>query len=260
MIAVYCPEERQVARLYSALAGMSVQRAELWTLFTDSVGVSACAVVMVDWLAGNPVVQRLEALRVQYPHKPIVLVTRKDADNIRLLRRVEIEEVVWTEEIEHALAATVDRVRQISVFQDIAARLEAAQHLPARLRHALAHLFRSPNPVGTVEELAGSVGCDRRTLWRMWRSSISDEAGLRLQDMLDWNVLLRASILRTQSSSWVGIAAKLSVHEHTLARSAKRLAGLTLRELAAAGADEVVKILEERALAPVLSPKIEHAA
>lgn len=260
MIAVYCPDERQVGRLYSALAGMSVQRTEMWTLFTDTVGVSACAVVMVDWLAGNPVVQRLEALRVQYPHKPIVLVTRKDADNIRLLRRVEIEEVVWTEEIEHALAATVDRVRQSSVFQDIAARLDGAQHLPARLRHALAHLFRAPNPVGTVEELAGSVGCDRRTLWRMWRGSVPDEASLRLQDMLDWNVLLRASIMRTQSSSWVGIAAKLSVHEHTLARSAKRLAGLTLRELAAAGADQVVHILEERALTPVLNPKAVNAA
>jgi hypothetical protein len=94
----------------------------------------------------------------------------------------------------------------------------------------------------------------------MWRGSVPSGAGLRLQDMLDWNVLLRASILRTQSSSWVGIAAKLSVHEHTLARSAKRLAGLTLRELAAAGADQVVQILEERALAPVLSPNVEHAA
>jgi hypothetical protein len=78
--------------------------------------------------------------------------------------------------------------------------------------------------------------------------------------MLDWNVLLRASIMRTQSSSWVGIAAKLSVHEHTLARSAKRLAGLTLRELAAAGADQVVHILEERALTPVLNPKAVNAA
>ena len=260
MIAVYCPEERQVARLYAALRGMSVQRTELWSLFTETVAASACAVVMVDWLAGNPVVQRLEALRVQYPHKPLILVTRKDADNVRLLRRVEIEEVVWTEEVEHVLASTVDRTRHTSVFQEIATELEGAHHLPTRLKHAMAHLFRSPNAITTVEELATAMGCDRRTLWRMWRSGIPDNAGLRLQDMLDWNVLLRATVMRMQCSSWVGIATRLAVHEHTLARAAKRLTGMTLRDLASAGSDRLVTIFKERTLAVIVRPPVTHAA
>jgi hypothetical protein len=260
MIAVYCPEERQVARIYAALRGMSLQRTEIWALFSENVAAAACAVVMVDWLAGNPVVQRLEALRVQYPHKPLILVTRKDADNVRLLRRVEIEEVVWTEEIEHALAATVDRTRQTSVFQEIAAQLESAHHLPNRLKHAMAHLFRSPNAITTVEELATSMGCDRRTLWRMWRSAVPDQAGIRLQDMLDWNVLLRATVLRMQCSSWVGIATRLSVHEHTLARAAKRLTSMTLRELAASGSDNLINLFKERTLSVLVRPAVIHAA
>jgi hypothetical protein len=260
MIAVYCPEERQVARLYSALSGMSVQRTEIWSQFKDTVSGAACALVVVDWLAGNPVVQRLEALRVQYPNKPIVLVTRKDADNVRQLRRVEIDEVVWTEEIEHSLGATVDRTRQTTVFHDIAARIEGAQHLPLRLRHALAHVFRFPRPISTVEELATAVGCDRRTLWRMWRNAVPEETELRLQDVIDWNIILHATVMRMQASSWVGIAAKLNVHEHTLARSARRLAGLTLRDLASAGTDGVLQIFRDRALAPLSRPAVIHAA
>ncbi|HUP88521.1 MAG TPA: hypothetical protein VM100_04195 [Longimicrobiales bacterium] len=260
MIAVYCPEERQVGRLHSALAGMSVQRTDLWSVFSDTVGVSACGIVMVDWLAGNPVVERLRSLRVRYPHKPLVLVTRKDADNMRLLRGVTIEEVVWTEEIEHALASTIDRTRQTSVFQGIAATISGAPHLPKRLRHALAHLFQAPNAIATVDELANAVGCDRRTLWRLWRSAIPEETTLRLQDVLDWNVLLHAAILRVQATSWVGIASKLRIHEHTLARSAKRLAGMTLRDVAGNGADGMAELFKQQVLAPLIERRVTNAA
>ena len=260
MIAVYCPEERQVARLHAALAGIPVHRSDLWSKFAETVGVSACAVVMVDWLSGNQVVDRLRALRVQYPHKPLVLVTRKDADNVRLLRGVTIEEVVWTEEIEHALAPTVDRTRQTSVFQSIAATIQGGQHLPKRLRHALTHLFQVPNAIATVDELATAVGCDRRTLWRLWRSSVASDETVRLQDVLDWNVLLHAAIMRMQSTSWVGIASKLNIHEHTLARSAKRLAGMTLRDVAAVGADGLVAIFKEQVLTALVNRKVTHAA
>ena len=141
----------------------------------------------------------------------------------------------------YALASTVDRTRQTSVFQEIAARISSANHLPSRLRHALSHLFQSPNPISTVKELATAVGCDRRTLWRMWRSAVAEDSQLRLQDMIDWNVLLHATVLRMQSASWVGIASRLTIHEHTLARSAKRLAGMTLRELFVAPAGQTVR-------------------
>jgi hypothetical protein len=81
-----------------------------------------------------------------------------------------------------------------------------------------------------------------------------------LQDMLDWNVLLRAAVLRMQSSSWVGIAARLSVHEHTLARAAKRLTSMTLRDLAAAGSDTLINNFKERTLAILVRPSGNHAA
>lgn len=260
MIAVYCPEERQVARLYSALAGIPVQRSETWTLFIEMVAVSACAVVMADWLTGNPAVQRLEALRVQYPNKPLVLVTRKDADNARLLRRVEIEEVVWTEDIEHALGGAIDRARHTSVFEDIAARIEGATQLYGKLRSGLAYVFRSPNPIRTVEALAFTLGCDRRTLWRLWANTKRADAGLRLQDIIDWNLLLHACIRRAQMNSWVGIAAEFGIHEHTLARSAKRLTGLSLRDLAAAGPKGILAMFETRVLLPMLNSVADHAA
>lgn len=259
MIAVYCPEERQVARLYAALNGMVVQRAEIWSLFTGTVAVSTCAVVMVDWLAGNPAVERLQALRMQYPHKPVVLVTRKDADNVRLLRRVQIEEVVWTEEIEHTLAATIDSTQHAARFTEIVAAIESAEHLPKRLRHALVHVFRSPTAALTVAELGAAVGCDRRTLWRLWTNSVGADSDLRLQDVVDWNLLLHAAVIRQQTTSWVGVAGRLSVHDHTLARTARRLADMTLRQLADIGTVGMLELFRERFLSRLLAAS-ENAA
>src|SRR5688572_17936843 len=107
MIAVYCPEGRQSVRLHAALVNIPMHCSNNWGRFAESVPGGNCAVVMVDWLEDNPVLQRIIALRAQYPFKPLVLVTRKDADNIRLLRKVEIDEVVWTDEVEQSLAAVV---------------------------------------------------------------------------------------------------------------------------------------------------------
>jgi len=260
MIAVYCPEERQAIRLHTALAEITIRRLDGWSSFSDAVASATCGLVMVDWLAGNPIVERLHALKSRYPHKPLVLVTRKDADNVRLLRGVAIEEVVWTEEIDQALNSTIERIHRSNGFHTIAATIEATEHMPKRLRHALTHLFQNPRPIATVDELAKSVGCDRRTLWRLWRASVPEDASVRLQDILDWNVLLHAAVLRTQTTSWVGIAAKLSIHEHTLARSAKRLAGLTLRQTAEIGGDGIFEMFCERVLDVLADAKVTHAA
>jgi hypothetical protein len=258
MIAVYCPEERHEARLHTALAGVNVKRAENWALFTSAVGGCACGVVIVDWLAGNLAVERLEALRVQYPHKPVVLVTRKDADNVRLSHRVRIDELVWTEELEESLPDALERTLKTHSFKEIVGALEVADGLPRRLREALAHLFRSPNVIVTIAALGAAVGCDRRTLWRLWAGTVGSADGPRLQDIIDWNLLLRAIFLRAHASSWVGIAEQLGVHEHTLSRMSKRLTGLDLRGLGTLPPEAVLEMFHSRVLV-VLSAAGEMA-
>lgn len=251
MIAVYCPEERHEARLHAALAGVNVKRAENWALFTSEVGGCACGVVIVDWLAANLAVERLEALRVQYPHKPVVLVTRKDADNVRLSHRVRIDELVWTEELEESLPDALERMLKTHSFKEIVGAFEVAEGLPRRLREALAHLFRSPQPIVTIAGLGSAVGCDRRTLWRLWSGTVSGEKAPRLQDVIDWNLLLRAIFFRAQATSWVGIAEQLGVHEHTLSRMSKRLTGLDLRGLGVLPPEVVLEMFHNRVLSVV---------
>jgi hypothetical protein len=248
MIAVYCPEERHEAKLHAALVGINVKRAENWALFASEVGGCACGVVIVDWLAGNLAVERLEALRVQYPHKPVVLVTRKDADNVRLSHRVRIDELVWTEELEQSLPDALERMLRTHSFKEIVGTLEGADGLPRRLRDALAHLFRSPHVIVTIAALGAAVGCDRRTLWRLWAGTVDGEEGPRLQDIIDWNLLLRAIFLRAEAASWVGIAEQLGVHEHTLSRMSKRLTGLDLRGLGLLAPEAVLELFHERVL------------
>lgn len=258
MIVVYCPDERLWSRLAAAVPALHLERARNWPTFATATPRCECAAVIVHRLAGHQIVEQLEGWRIQFATTPLVVATQKDADNLRLLRRVSIDEIVWTAELEQALPAAVVRVRQASLLQGLAARLGGMEALPRRLRDSLVALFRADAPVRTLDELAALVASDRRTLWRLWRTS--GPPTVRLQDLLDWNLLLRASILRPQRRSWQEVGVDLAVHEHTLARTAKRLTGLSLRQLAARGAPGLGALLEARVVAPLLEPRQPSAA
>jgi hypothetical protein len=100
----------------------------------------------------------------------------------------------------------------------------------------------------TIAGLGAAVGCDRRTLWRLWANTVQGEKSLRLQDIIDWNLMLRAIFLRAQAASWVGIAEQLGVHEHTLSRMSKRLTGLDLRGLGTMAPEVVLEVFHQRVL------------
>jgi len=133
----------------------------------------------------------------------------------------------------------------------LAAELEEAHHLAPTLRSALAAACRSDPPVRSVGELAARAGCHRRTLNHHWSRGLPAGMALRLEDFLGWLLLVRASQLRARTG-WTEVAGALGVHEHTLARLAKRLAGATLREAARSGPDGIARAMELR-LAPMLA-------
>ncbi len=121
----------------------------------------------------------------------------------------------------------------------LAAELRRSEHLPARLRQALALACDSERPICTVGKLATMAGCDRRTLWNQWRNTVGREAPVRLEDFLHWQLLLRAMTIKEPTMAWADVADRLGVHPHTVARLARQLAGRTLRELSACSASTV---------------------
>jgi hypothetical protein len=59
----------------------------------------------------------------------------------------------------------------------------------------------------------------------------------RLEDLLDWILLVEAVALRPDMQSWAAVAHSLGVHERSLARSARRFLNSGLRNVAAAASE-----------------------
>jgi DNA-binding NarL/FixJ family response regulator len=250
---MYCSDQDLVARLReSAPAGEAMASTDSWNSFQRSAAERESLVVVLPGEVTADQVDRLATLQRQHPHHPLVLAVDRDAENLRRLSRLRVAEMVWTEELDRHLWPTLRRARTGGALRRFARRFEGAEWIPARLRQALAAACRSSTPVYTVPQLAALVGRDRRTLWRLWQTTFGPRPPLRLQDFVDWLLLVRAAVLRATGLRWAAVADDLGVHEHTIARTARRLAGRNLRELAAGGPTEVTRRFEARVLTALL--------
>jgi AraC-like DNA-binding protein len=134
----------------------------------------------------------------------------------------------------------------------VVAALRQAPHLPPRLREALALACDERRGIRTVERLASSAGCDRRTLWTHWKSVVGGDGELRLQDFVHWLLLLRAVHRKTAELAWADVADEIGIHPHTLSRLSRQLTGCSLRDLAAGGHGALARRFEAEVLSVVL--------
>lgn len=169
----------------------------------------------------------LARLRSRHPATPLVVLTPRDPDAMRHLLNVGVTELVWCEDAAAELAATFARLRPHSVATRIALRIESSAVEPACLRAALARAVRAPRPPTRVGELAALAHCDRTTLWRWWQGAVGS-SGLKLNHFLAWVLLIHAVERRQGGRKWTAVADELGIHEHTLARLARRCTRLTL--------------------------------
>jgi hypothetical protein len=231
MLAVFSPCRAHLQALLDGLAPMEprVVLAD-WQRLEQGISDVDCVLICIEWLAENDGLTRLGDLRSAIPGVPIVLVTRKEADNARLLKGLVLEEVVWLHEARAALAGAVARAFTCGLIQLLRTALSADRRLSPRLREALLYACQRDHSIYSVAILARAVRCDRRTLWHGWHRAVG--ATPRLEDFLNWLLLLRAAALKTPARCWCDVAAALDVNERTLARASSRLAGLRLSELA----------------------------
>jgi hypothetical protein len=235
MLAVFADERLYAARVAATMAEHEpMLLVDSWECLEAVIPSTTCTVVVLGWLRGTADEARLRDIRFRHPRHPIILVTSKSADNALALRWLAVEDVVWLSELERALWPAVQRGHAQALMHDMAAavsRTLPADHLISR---AIAYACRASPPLRSIAQLAAVLACDRRTLWRHWRLALAAGSTFRLEDVLDWMLLLHAVGLKLPERSWAHVAGELHVHPHTLGRIAVRLTGRPLRILGAA--------------------------
>jgi hypothetical protein len=253
VVAVLAPNGRQIQRIERALGPRATMvRISAWDSFERALVGAVCGIAVIEWLHADVGLRRLQLLRDRLPGKPIVLVTSRDADNARVLFGTGFQEVVWLSEIESRLWPAVQRACAAAVFQRAAQTLARALPSNPLLASALACACCAEPPFRSVSELAAALGCNRRTLWRHWRLGVGAGVMLRLEDVLDWLLLLHAVGHKSPGRSWSRVASELQVHPHTLARAAARLARRSLRALTAVNQLTLAREFDAQLLAPLL--------
>jgi hypothetical protein len=187
---------------------------------------------------------------------PLVLITTRDADNLALLKSVALEEIVWIREMEGSLLAALERACLRGPMIRLALELEQADHLAAPLHRALVIACRSERPFRSVAGLAGMVGRDRRTLSTHWRHAIGSGSSVRLEDFIDWILLLHAATRWAVGLKATAVAVEMGVHEQTLSRMAKRLAGRSPSAVRATGRRELLRSFQDQVVAPLLRKRL----
>lgn len=231
IVSLFAASESTGGRAEDTLQGCRIERGDGWKAIENSLPRTDCLVVVLPRLGGATHQSRFSRVVDLHPLVPTVLVTRRRAENVRRVRHVRIDEIVWLRSMEASLPRAVDRASTHALFERIAASIERNDTLPPVVRRAVAAVCRGPDPVPSVETLANAVGCDRRTLWYHWRQSLPDR--LTLKRVLDWLRLLRAVGRKSRGRSWAAVANEMGVHPKTLARTAVRLTGTTLSRAAA---------------------------
>jgi hypothetical protein len=250
-ITVYCPASRWRGRIEAALgAADDILMCADWQSFEREASSSTCLVVVIEWLQGQDVIGRLTRLRLMVPHRPLVLVTARDVEAVRAVSGVSVQAIVWPHEVERMLAPAVSRLAATPPGNRLERALETAVGLPHRLRTALLIAFRAAEPVVKLDQLAARAGCDRRTLWRDLKRL--GPLPWRLQDLVDWILIVRLAVEKARGRSWSAVAAAAGMNEDSLARIVRRLTGQNLAELAVAGEAGITREFEARVLTPLL--------
>ena len=258
-VLVFAAQPPLPHHLVVALASFAPTVMETWPALELNAARARCIVLCDQAPDTSGVPGRARHLTQRLTTAPIVVVTTRAAEHVRAFVSSGITEICWTHDspsvLQHAVEATVRK----QPLDALAAQFQRATGLPLYLRNTLIYLCRAQTSVRTVGELCAAAGCHRSTLWSQWRATGADTV-LRLQDVVDWVILLRACSQRAPGIGWGAVAAEAGVHEHTIARIARRLMGCGLRELRHPLSATMVHAELSAALAPLLEPHSANEA
>jgi hypothetical protein len=231
VLTVFADDVRHARSVIAAVATREPTIwAECWAALDLALPYTACVIAVVGG-AGPASDRRLQQLRMRHPAGPIVVVDIRDEASHRPVD-IAGDWVVPLARVGTALWPAVLRARSGNFLEQIADAIDQPGLGFPLVRRAIALACRARPPIRSVRGLAEAVGYDRRTLWQRWRQALGTPNPPRLEDLLDWVLLLHAVSSKAPGRSWSSIAGDLWIHPHTLGRIASRLAARPLRDLA----------------------------
>lgn len=237
------------ARAAEALRpGFAVERTVEWRAFECALPRSRCGVAVIESLDHAGEFGQLRLLKERAVRHPLILITRRDPESLRLLKDITLEEVIWPSELNQVLLVAVQRACGNSLFSHIADDIQGMACLQPRVRAALALACGAAIPFTSVGALAEAARCDRRTLWRAWAIRPPTRTALRLEDLVGWILLIRAASMKSSGRGWSAIASEFNVSQRRLLRLSERLAGLSLSRLAVLGPDHLYRRFRDEVL------------
>jgi hypothetical protein len=162
---------------------------------------------------------------------PLIIITTRDAENTPRAIHSGANNLVWLDDVERELHPLLCAIRARFALHRAADVLAASAAVPPLLRAALVFACRAERPIRSVSELSSLLGRNRKTLWRYWQSGNGATTALRLEDFMDWILVVHAAHRKIGTRSWAEVATMLGTHEHTLSRMMARLAGTKLGDV-----------------------------
>jgi hypothetical protein len=232
VLTVFADDVRHARSVVAAVATREPTIwAECWAALDLALPYTACVIAVVGGTAAASD-RRLQQLRLRHPGGPLVVVDGRDEGRPLPLTDVAPDRVVPLGKVATALWPAVLRARSGDFLERVADAVDRPELGSPVVRRAIAVACRARPPLRSVRSLAEAVGYDRRTLWQRWRQALGTPNPPRLEDLLDWVLLLHAVSGKAPGRSWASIAGDLWIHPHTLGRIASRLAARPLRDLA----------------------------
>lgn len=175
---------------------------------------------------------RISRVREMAPTVPRLLIARKDEYSSHACPTLDVASIVWENEVDRKLRAEIRRVRAGGIRAQVGLVASLDRDLQPVARRALIAVARVSPPVTSVAALAAMMGVSRSALWRAWHEP-RGATRCRLEDLLDWLLLVEAVGRKTAAVTWADVSAQVGVHEHTIARIAPRLHGHSVNDLVA---------------------------
>jgi AraC-like DNA-binding protein len=197
--------------------------------FRNALPPADATICFLETLDG-PGWEGLLKLRAERPLQPMLLITRHSRHNARVLARAAFSDAEFLDSPIESIVAAIAALGRTTCLHTTARELR--NDLGGRdseLAEALARACLRTTAVRTVSEIASIMGYHRSTLAKRWQQVAA--AGSTPHLFLDWLRLIHALRARACSQrSWCAIAEELGVSDKTLAGSAKRIFGCSLRE------------------------------
>jgi hypothetical protein len=195
-----------------------------WEAFLALTPAAECGIIVVPNATTSRLYEDLRVLRCVQPFLPLVLIAEQP-----LPRDIDLlGEVIPQSLVALGLLAAIQRACTRALLHEAATHVESVVKCPATLRRAFMAACRAPAPIATVKDLARVAGCHRHTLWSQWHKSALAARELKLEDFVNWLILLHACIHWSSGLRWNRIAATCGVHRHRLRRISAKYGGATL--------------------------------